>query len=261
MSDIFLGTFIWARAGVECCENVVTERLIADCYTAMEPPQFAISKFCTHVAELQKRGDISEAEVIALKCYGLQTQAIQPLLSAPNEYDYKDIQDVLEEIRQKTIEREKLKFDKERDSLENQIKELRDNYGITLQEFIKYRDIAMQYESDEQSRQLEEMRELKSYVAKADDRLKVVPNIVNAIVNVIIQIILCFVSQSWISTLLRIFIPIFSLFIAFALHFNWFKMKDWIKFRLVFSYKRKNDKKKLKKDIKGAVSIERESGQ
>lgn len=79
ISDIFLGTFIWARSGIKCCENIASEKLIADCYSAMEPTQFAINKFCSHVLELQKRGKITDAEVIALKCYGLQTQAARRL--------------------------------------------------------------------------------------------------------------------------------------------------------------------------------------
>lgn len=254
ISDIFLGTFIWARSGIECCENVVAEKLIADCYTAMEPPQHAISKFCANVTELQRRGEISEAEVIALKCYGLQTQAIKPLLAEPNEYDYKELHEVLEEIRQKTIAGEKVKFDKERTYLEEQLRELQEKYGITEQEFFKYRDIAARYAHDQEAKQEAELEELISYAEKADDRLKIVPNIVNATVNIIIQIALFFVSNLWISIPLRIFIPIFSLFLALALHFNWFSIRDSIKFRLIFAYKKKAENKRMQNNIKHFLS-------
>ena len=254
ISDIFLGTLIWARAGIECCDNIVSDKLIADCYTAMEPPQYAISKFCSHVTELQKRGEISEAEVIALKCYGLQTQAIQPLLFDPNEYTYKDLNDVLEEIRQNTITAEKAKFDKERAGLESELKELKEKYGITEQEFIKYRDLALQYARDKENAEKEALDELTSFAAKAENRLKIIPNIINTIINIVIQIALCFVLNPWISIPLRIFIPLFSLFLGLSLHFNWFELKDSIKFKLIFLYKKKAETKKVKSSIKAFLS-------
>ena len=250
ISDIFLGTFIWARSGIKCCENIASEKLIADCYSAMEPTQYAINKFCSNVLELQKHEQITDAEVIALKCYGLQTQAIKPFLSDPNEYDYKDLYDVLEEIRQKTIVTEKSKFDKEKSDLENQIVELTEKYGITEKEFIKYKDIAVKYAKEENAKQEEALAELSSFATKAEDRLKIIPNVINAAVNIAIQIALCFVSNSWISVPLRILVPVISLILGLALHFNWLNIKDAIKFRLIFFYKKKSENKKLSSTIK-----------
>lgn len=250
ISDIFLGTFIWARSGIKCCENIASEKLIADCYSAMEPTQYAINKFCSHVLELQKRGQITEAEVIALKCYGLQTQAIKPFLSEPNEYDYKDLHDVLEEIRQKTIVTEKSKFDKEKSDLENQIAELTEKYGITEKEFIKYKAMAVKYAKEENDKQEAAVAELVSFATKAEDRLKIIPIVINATVNIAVQIALCFVSNSWISVPLRILVPVISLILGLALHFNWLNIKDAIKFRLIFMYKKKAENKKLSDNIK-----------
>lgn len=250
ISDIFLGTFIWARSGIKCCENIASEKLIADCYSAMEPTQYAINKFCSHVLELQKRGQITDAEVIALKCYGLQTQAIKPFLSEPNEYDYKDLHDVLEEIRQKTIVTEKSKFDKEKSDLENQIAELTEKYGITEKEFIKYKAMAVKYAKEENDKQEAAVAELVSFATKAEDRLKIIPIVINATVNIALQIALCFVSNSWISVPLRILVPVISLILGLALHFNWLNIKDAIKFRLIFMYKKKAENKKLSDNIK-----------
>lgn len=250
ISDIFLGTFIWARSGIKCCENIASEKLIADCYSAMEPTQYAINKFCSHVLELQKRGQITDAEVIALKCYGLQTQAIKPFLSEPNEYDYKDLHDVLEEIRQKTIVTEKSKFDKEKSDLENQIAELTEKYGITEKEFIKYKAMAVKYAKEENDKQEAAVAELASFATKAEDRLKIIPIVINATVNIAVQIALCFVSNSWISVPLRILVPVISLILGLALHFNWLNIKDVIKFRLIFMYKKKAENKKLSDNIK-----------
>lgn len=250
ISDIFLGTFIWARSGIKCCENIASEKLIADCYSAMEPTQYAINKFCSHVLELQKRGQITDAEVIALKCYGLQTQAIKPFLSEPNEYDYKDLHDVLEEIRQKTIVTEKSKFDKEKSDLENQIAELTEKYGITEKEFIKYKAMAVKYAKEENDKQEAAVAELVSFATKAEDRLKIIPIVINATVNIAVQIALCFVSNSWISVPLRILVPVISLILGLALHFNWLNIKDVIKFRLIFMYKKKAENKKLSDNIK-----------
>lgn len=250
ISDIFLGTFIWARSGIKCCENIASEKLIADCYSAMEPTQYAINKFCSHVLELQKRGQITDAEVIALKCYGLQTQAIKPFLSEPNEYDYKDLHDVLEEIRQKTIVTEKSKFDKEKSDLENQVAELTEKYGITEKEFIKYKAIAVKYAKEENDKQEAAVAELVSFATKAEDRLKIIPIVINATVNIAVQIALCFVSNSWISVPLRILVPVISLILGLALHFNWLNIKDVIKFRLIFMYKKKAENKKLSDNIK-----------
>ena len=249
ISDIFLGTFIWARSGIKCCENIASEKLIADCYSAMEPTQYAINKFCSHVLELQKRGQITDAEVIALKCYGLQTQAIKPFLSEPNEYDYKDLHDVLEEIRQKTIVTEKSKFDKEKSDLENQIAELTEKYGITEKEFIKYKAMAVKYAKEENDKQEAALAELVSFATKAEDRLKIIPIVINATVNIAVQIALCFVSNSWISVPLRILVPVISLILGLALHFNWLNIKDAIKFRLIFMYKKKAENKKLSDNI------------
>lgn len=254
ISDIFLGTFIWARSGIKCCENIASEKLIADCYSAMEPTQYAINKFCSHVLELQKRGQITDAEVIALKCYGLQTQAIKPFLSEPNEYDYKDLHDVLEEIRQKTIVTEKSKFDKEKSDLENQIAELTEKYGITEKEFIKYKAMAVKYAKEENDKQEAAVAELVSFATKAEDRLKIIPIVINAIVNIAVQIALCFVSNSWISVPLRILVPVISLILGLALHFNWLNIKDAIKFRLIFMYKKKAENKKLSDNIKTFLS-------
>lgn len=250
ISDIFLGTFIWARSGIKCCENIASEKLIADCYSAMEPTQYAINKFCSHVLELQKRGQITDAEVIALKCYGLQTQAIKPFLSEPNEYDYKDLHDVLEEIRQKTIVTEKSKFDKEKSDLENQIAELTEKYGITEKEFIKYKAMAVKYAKEENDKQEAAVAELVSFATKAEDRLKIIPIVINATVNIAVQIALCFVSNYWISVPLRILVPVISLILGLALHFNWLNIKDAIKFRLIFMYKKKAENKKLSDNIK-----------
>ena len=250
ISDIFLGTFIWARSGIKCCENIASEKLIADCYSAMEPTQYAINKFCSHVLELQKRGQITDAEVIALKCYGLQTQAIKPFLSEPNEYDYKDLHDVLEEIRQKTIVTEKSKFDKEKSDLENQIAELTEKYGITEKEFIKYKAMAVKYAKEENDKQEAAVAELVSFATKAEDRLKIIPIVINATVNIAVQIALCYVSNSWISVPLRILVPVISLILGLALHFNWLNIKDAIKFRLIFMYKKKAENKKLSDNIK-----------
>ena len=250
ISDIFLGTFIWARSGIKCCENIASEKLIADCYSAMEPTQYAINKFCSHVLELQKRGQITDAEVFALKCYGLQTQAIKPFLSEPNEYDYKDLHDVLEEIRQKTIVTEKSKFDKEKSDLENQIAELTEKYGITEKEFIKYKAMAVKYAKEENDKQEAAVAELVSFATKAEDRLKIIPIVINATVNIAVQIALCFVSNSWISVPLRILVPVISLILGLALHFNWLNIKDAIKFRLIFMYKKKAENKKLSDNIK-----------
>ena len=254
ISDIFLGTFIWARSGIKCCENIASEKLIADCYSAMEPTQYAINKFCSHVLELQKRGQITDAEVIALKCYGLQTQAIKPFLSEPNEYDYKDLHDVLEEIRQKTIVTEKSKFDKEKSDLENQIAELTEKYGITEKEFIKYKAMAVKYAKEENDKQEAAVAELVSFSTKAEDRLKIIPIVINATVNIAVQIALCFVSNSWISVPLRILVPVISLILGLALHFNWLNIKDAIKFRLIFMYKKKAENKKLSDNIKTFLS-------
>ena len=254
ISDIFLGTFIWARSGIKCCENIASEKLIADCYSAMEPTQYAINKFCSHVLELQKRGQITDAEVIALKCYGLQTQAIKPFLSEPNEYDYKDLHDVLEEIRQKTIVTEKSKFDKEKSDLENQIAELTEKYGITEKEFIKYKAMAVKYAKEENDKQEAAVAELVSFATKAEDRLKIIPIVINATVNIAVQIALCFVSNSWISVPLRILVPVISLILGLALHFNWLNIKDAIKFRLIFMYKKKAENKKLSDNIKTFLS-------
>lgn len=250
ISDVFLGTFIWARSGIKCCENIATEKLISDCYTAMEPTQYAINKFCSHISELEKHGEISEAEVIALKCYGLQTQAIQPFLSDPNDYEYKDLYEVIEEIRQKTIATEKSKFDKERVDLENQLSELNKKYGITEQEFIKYRDMALQYVNNEKDKQQTAVAELTGFAAKAEERLKIVPIVINTVVNIVVQIALFLVSNPWISLPLRILIPICSAILGFALHFNWFGINDAIKFRLIFYYKKKSETRKLKNNIK-----------
>lgn len=250
ISDIFLGTFIWARSGIKCCENIASEKLIADCYSAMEPTQYAINKFCSHVLELQKRGQITDAEVIALKCYGLQTQAIKPFLSEPNEYDYKDLHDVLEEIRQKTIVTEKSKFGKEKSDLENQIAELTEKYGITEKEFIKYKAMAVKYAKEENDKQEAAVAELASFATKAEDRLKIIPIVINATVNIAVQIALCFVSNSWISVPLRILVPVISLILGLALHFNWLNIKDVIKFRLIFMYKKKAENKKLSDNTK-----------
>ena len=255
ISDIFLGTFIWARSGIKCCENIVSEELIADCYSAMEPTQYAINKFCSHVLELQKRGDITDAEVIALKCYGLQTQAIKPFLSEPNEFDYKDINDVIEEIRQKTIASEKSKFDKEKSNLEDQIAKLTERYGITESEFIKYKEMAFKYAEEESVRQEEATAELVSFAKKAEDRLKIIPIIINATINIAIQIALCFVSNLWISVPLRISVPMVSLILGLALHFNWLNIKDAIKFRLIFMYKKRAESKKLSNNIKSFLAV------
>ena len=254
ISDTFLGTFIWARAGIKCCEDIANEKLIADCFSAMEPPQHAINKFCSHVSELQKQGEITEAEVIALKCYGLQTQAIQPFLIEPNEYDYKELHEVLDEIRQKTIASEKSKFDKEKSDLENQIAYLTEKYGITEKEFFKYRNMVDEYTKEQKEKHQEAWMELMDYAEKAENRLKVVPIVVNATVNIIVQIALCFVSISWISISLRLFVPFVSLILGLALHFNWFLIKDAIKFRLIFAYKKKATNKKLKNNIKEFMS-------
>ena len=216
----------------------------------MEPTQYAINKFCSHVLELQKRGQITDAEVIALKCYGLQTQAIKPFLSEPNEYDYKDLHDVLEEIRQKTIVTEKSKFDKEKSDLENQIAELTEKYGITEKEFIKYKAMAVKYAKEENDKQEAAVTELVSFATKAEDRLKIIPIVINATVNIAVQIALCFVSNSWISVPLRILVPVISLILGLALHFNWLNIKDAIKFRLIFKYKKKAENKKLSDNIK-----------
>ena len=254
ISDVFLGTYVWARAGISLCEEVLTNKIIADCYTAMEPTQYAINKFCSHIAELKQKGEITEAEVIALKCYGLQTQAIQPLLVNPNEYDYKDLHDVIEEIRQSTIATEKKKFDEEKTNLQNQISNLTEKYGITEKEFIKYRDMALRFQKEEKEKNDAALSEMISFAKKADDRLKIIPDIVNFSFNIVVQIILCFVLNSWINIVLRFAIPIFSVILCLAFHFNWFSLKDRIKLWLVFSYKKALQNKKIKDNIKGYLN-------
>lgn len=250
ISDIFLGTYIWTREGISVCEDVITDKMIADCYTAMEPSQFAIAKFCSHISELKTKGEITEAEVIALKCYGLQTQAIKPFLSEPNEYDYKDLNDILEEIRQNTIATEKKKFDEEKNDLQNQIANLTEKYDITEKEFYKYRDMALQFQKDEKAKEDDRLAKMVGFAKKADDRLKIIPDIVNVCFNIIVQIILCFASNSWVITLLRFAIPLFSGILCLAFHFNWFSLKDRIKLRLILAYNKASYNKRTKESIK-----------
>lgn len=257
ISDIFLGTYIWTRSGIKCCETIATEKLIADCYTAMEPSQYAINKFCENVQELSARGEITEAEVIALKCYGLQTQAIRPMLIEPNEYSYKDIPDILEEIRQSTVvsetakfNEERIKFNQEKNYLEAQLQKVQELYGVTEQEYLKYKNMALDLAKKEEEIDSKAKEELKGFVAKAENRLKVVPIIVNTIINLIAQLLLTLIPDPYVSVPLRFIIPIVSLLFGLALHFNWFKTKDRIKYRLILSYKKKANKKVQKEEVK-----------
>ena len=110
--------------------------------------------------------------------------------------------------------------------------------------------MALQYVNNEKDKQQTAVAELTGFAAKAEERLKIVPIVINTVVNIVVQIALFLVSNPWISLPLRILIPICSAILGFALHFNWFGINDAIKFRLIFYYKKKSETRKLKNNIK-----------
>ena len=259
-NDVYIGTYLWSRKGIQRCENMMETRLIADCSVAMEPPQHAISKYCEYVQQLKDKNEITETEYIALKCYGLATQAAQPILMSVDEYTYKDLHDVMEEIRQKAILDEKKKFNSERETFQEQITALLKENNIKEEEYVKYRDMALKFLNDDDQKKNSELEELILCAQKAEKRLKYIPHVINAVVNVIIQVILFFfVSIPWLSLTLKILIPLVSLFVSLTLVINMFKMHDRLKYWLIFRYKKKLEEKRIKGNVLSFLEKEDDS--
>ena len=79
VSDVTVGSFVWINSGVKSCEEIIESKLISECAVAMEPTQYCINKFCECINELQKNDEVTDAEVIALKSYGLSTESAKQL--------------------------------------------------------------------------------------------------------------------------------------------------------------------------------------
>ncbi len=252
IGDISVGTYVWARAGISYCEGIIETKLISDCSVAMEPSQHAIVKFCSCIDELKEKNEITEAEYIALRCYGLNTEIAKPILVSGEDFRYTDIHDVLEEIKQDTIKREKEKYDAEKSDFKKKYDELLKENEINKSEFEKYKKQAEELYDKQQEKDRNEEMLYRSCADKAEKRIKRFQIWINATVNISIQIIFfIFTNISDLTALLlRITIPVVSLIGALIIQYNVWDIKDAIKLRLIVKYKAKLDSKREQFDIK-----------
>lgn len=223
ISDVTLGTIVWANSGIEYCDQLIESKLISDCSASMEVSQQSINKFCSFVDKMKNQEILTDVEIVALKSFGLATEAVKPKLYSNQDFEEKDIHEIMAEIKESTILDEKMKHNKELELLNQNISEL-EVENAKLKEVTLELENIKKIEEDKNEKLKSEILNSKN---KFDKIIKLFQIHINFVLNVVVQIILFFISNlhGVVELILRLSIPLISLILVLIIQFDIFNIK------------------------------------
>lgn len=242
ISDVTLGTIVWVQSGIKYCDELIESKLISDCSASMEVSQQAINKFCSFVDKMGSQQLLTDMEIAALKSYGLTTEAAKPKLYSAQDFEEKDIHEIMDEIRESTISEEKEKHTKEVESLNQNIDELTEENENLRQQSSELEKIK-QIEGEK----IQNIRnDIGEYRKKFDKILKIFQLYVNLAFNIVVQIILFIpIIQGIWELILRISVPVLSFILALIIQFDKFRLKQLLQEKYIKNKIYKSKKKEI----------------
>jgi hypothetical protein len=236
LSDVTIGTIVWAHSGIRYCDDLIESKLMSDCSASLEISQQSINKFCSVIDKMGDSQLLTDSEIVALKSYGLCTEAAKPKLYSLNDFEEKDIHEIMNEIRESTIIEEKEKHSKEVDALNHNIDELEEE-NRTLRN--KKDELELLKKNEQDKKNIMKMKVEKDK-EKFDSTIKILPICINLVFNILVQILLFLPIFQGIWTLvIRIIVPVVSFILSLIFQFEKLGIKKSLKNKFI--------KKKIKK--------------
>ncbi|MCB0479614.1 MAG: hypothetical protein KDC84_15710 [Crocinitomicaceae bacterium] len=126
ITDVFLGTVLWMQSPAKV-ERLNLKKLMADCYSAIQPSERLIQKYLDEINRLKKEGRIDDESFILLKSHSTAIQILEEkTLGDPDEFKIEMAEEILDEItnrikveESKKLAAEKKDHDLTKDELEN----------------------------------------------------------------------------------------------------------------------------------------------
>ena len=242
ISDVTLGTIVWVHSGIKYCDELIENKLMSDCSASMEISQQAINKFCSFVDKMGSEQLLTDMEIAALKSYGLTTEAVKPKLYSSQDFEEKDIHEIMDEIRESTISEEKEKHTKEVENLNQNIDEL-----IAENENLKQQSIELEKIKQTEVKTRQNIRNDIGELRKRFDKIiKIFQLYINLAFNIAVQIILFIpVIQGIWELTLRISVPVLSFILALIIQFDTFGLKRLLQEKYVKNKIYKSRRKEL----------------
>lgn len=144
LTDLHLGTLLWLQSPTKVV-SFNLNKILADCYAAMQPNELLIKKYCNEIERIKNEGRISDNEYFVLRTYQVAINLLQEkTLGDPHRLTTKTTEEIIDEIREQIRREEWEKYQKfvdERNKKEEQ------------------RIILMQQREDEFKKEMEEREE------------------------------------------------------------------------------------------------------
>lgn len=114
LTDVFLGTIIWLQSPM-IVEKLNQKKLIADCYSAMQPSEILIKKYLLDVERSKKDQKISADDYYLLRTDRAALNLLEQFtLNDPDLFDNSTTEEILTRITNKIKQEEEEKLEKER---------------------------------------------------------------------------------------------------------------------------------------------------
>ena len=114
LTDVFIGTIIWLQSPMSV-EKLNQKKLIADCYSAMQPSEKLIKKYLIEVNRLKNEKKISSDDYYLLRSDRAALNLLEQFtLNDPELFDDLTTEEILSRIINRIKQEEKNKLEKER---------------------------------------------------------------------------------------------------------------------------------------------------
>jgi len=113
MPDTFIGTLVWLQAPNQF-DNLNEKRLVADCYSALQPSEHMINKYIDEIEKLKKEGKLDASQYYVLRTNRFAYEMLQDKVLGDYELvTWKTPLELLKEMEERASRSERKKFEKE----------------------------------------------------------------------------------------------------------------------------------------------------
>lgn len=99
LTDTFTGTLIWIRSPLNIAETINEKKLLANCYSALQPSDRLISMLIDKAEKLEKSGEINEDQLIILKESPVARNLLQEeTLGDPERFTDRTVHEILHDM-------------------------------------------------------------------------------------------------------------------------------------------------------------------
>jgi hypothetical protein len=121
ITDIFMGTILWAQSSTAKIESINQKKLIATCYAAMQPTKLVLKKFIDTAEKEYQKGSVTKDEYTLLRVSRMARNLLaEETLNDVERFTENTVTEILQEIHTSIQAEEEARFSEERKEFEAQ---------------------------------------------------------------------------------------------------------------------------------------------